>query len=265
MLRYLNALEGARGPFYEAYCRGGRSRRLYFSKKNGRRIQAIRDAIEGWDAEGLLSQPEKAWLVACLIESADRVANTASVYGAFLKHVKASARKPLRMVALRPVPSPHPAGQHRVFREDGLALLERLGKANIQLTYIDTPYNHRQYAANYHILETIARWDVDQFEPRGVTGLREAEELRSDFCLRTAVEKAYRQLFRRLRSDYVLLSYNDEGLLDRKALVSLFDEFCSDVDFREMEWKRFRADIDRENRVYKRDRLHEYLVLGRPK
>ena len=223
VLRYLDGVEGTRGPFYEAYCRSGRSRRLYFSRKNGLRIQAIRDVIEGWDSEGLVAPTEKAWLIACLIESADRVANTASVYGAYLKHVKRSARKRMRMVALKPAPSPHPPERHRVFCEDSLGLLERLADDDIDLVYIDTPYNHRQYAANYHILETIARWDIREFEPRGVTGLREAKELRSDFCLRSAVEEAYRQLFSRLRSKYVLLSYNDEGLLGREVLVAHFD------------------------------------------
>jgi adenine-specific DNA-methyltransferase len=262
---YLDGIEGKSGPFYEAYCQGGQARRMYFSRKNGLRIQAIRDAIEGWEEQGLLCPGEKAWLIACLIESADRVANTAAVYGAHLKHVKRSACRRMRMVALRPTPSPHPAGRHRVFCQDGLALLDRLADTKINLIYVDTPYNHRQYAANYHILETIARWDVDQFEPRGATGLREAEELRSDFCLRRSVEDAYGQLFSRLRCDYVVLSYNEEGLLGKQTLSALFHEFCTDVDFREIERKRFRADIDRANRVYKRDQLHEYLVLGRPR
>ncbi|TET52479.1 MAG: hypothetical protein E3J64_05065 [Anaerolineales bacterium] len=238
---------------------------MYFSRKNGMRIQAIRDTIEVWEGQELISPTEKAWLVACLIESADRVANTASVYGAYLKHVKASARKPMRMVALKPAPSPHPPQQHRVFCEDSLGLLERLSETEINLIYVDTPYNHRQYAANYHVLETIAQWDMGQFEPRGVTGLRQPEAQRSDFCISSAVEEAYRELFQRLRSSYVRLSYSDEGLRSKESVVALFEEFCSDVDFKEIESRRFRADVDRENRVYKRDRLHEFLVLGKPR
>jgi adenine-specific DNA-methyltransferase len=263
VLCYLDRLEGTRGPFFESYCSGGEAERMYFSEENGLRIQAIRDLIEGWFEEGSVSSDERAWLVACLIEAADRVANTASVYGAYLKHVKKTARKPLRLVALQPISSPHPPAQHRVYCEDSLKLLERFFPGEIQLTYVDTPYNHRQYAANYHILETIARWDMDQFEPRGVTGLRKAEEQRSDFCVKTAVEASFRQLFERIRSNYLLLSYNDEGLLGKDALLGLFEEFCTDVSFTQIKFKRFRADIDHENRVYKRDHTHEFLVLGK--
>jgi adenine-specific DNA-methyltransferase len=262
-LRYLDQLPGRRGPFYEAYCCGGQAGRMYYSRENGLRIQAIRDQIEAWSDAKLVTLGEKAWLVACLIESADRIANTASIYGAYLKHVKKSAQKPLALVALQPAPSALPAEQHRVFCEDGVELLSRLGQ--LRLVYVDPPYNHRQYASNYHVLETIARWDLDQFEPRGVTGLRDAQAQRSDFCMRSTVEAAFRQLFERVRSEYLLFSYNNEGLLPEEKLLGLFEEFCSDISFKVIPFKRFRADVDHENRVYKADHTREFLVLGKPK
>jgi adenine-specific DNA-methyltransferase len=262
VLRYLDQLPGQRGPFYEAYCHGGQAGRMYYSRENGLRIQAIRDQIEVWSDEKLVTPKERAWLVACLIESADHVANTASIYGAYLKHVKRSAQKPLALVALQPAASALPAERHRVFCEDSLQLLERLGQ--LRLVYVDPPYNHRQYAANYHVLETIARWDLGQFEPRGVTGLRDAGAQRSDFCMRSTVEAAFRRLFERVKSEYLLFSYNNEGLLPEEKLRGLFREFCSDVEFKKIPFKRFRADVDHENRVYKADRTREFLILGKP-
>jgi len=265
VLQYLDQLNGTRGAFFEAYCETGKAGRKYFSRDNGMRIQAIRDTMQTWNEAGLLSLPETSWLVACLIESADRIANTASVYGAYLKHIKKSAQRPLRLTALRPAPSEHTEEMHRAFCEDGLKLLNRFGPSELELIYIDPPYNHRQYASNYHILETIARWDLGEFEPRGVTGLRSAEAQRSDFCLRSAVSQSFRDLFARLRSEYILFSYNNEGLLSKEELELLFDEFCTDVEFREIEYGRFRADVDRVNRRYKADQTQEYLILGRSK
>ena len=265
VLRYLDQIPGCRGPFYEAYCCGGKARRMYFSRQNGMRIQAVRDQIEVWSKEGLISAQEKAWLVACLIESADRVANTASIYGAYLKHVKRSARKPLALVALRPSPSSHPADQHRAFCQDGLELLTQFEGQRLRLVYVDPPYNHRQYASNYHILETIACWDMASFSPRGVTGLREAEELRSDYCLRSAAEEAFQKLFARIDAEYLMFSYNNEGLLSEEKLLALFESHCTETHFRRIPFKRFRADVDHENRVYKADRTHEFLILGKPK
>ena len=265
VLNYLDQIPGQRGLFYEAYCSGGDAKRLYYSQDNGLRIQAIRDQIETWNIDGLVTTKEKAWLVACLIEAADRVANTASVYGAHLKHVKRSAQAPLKLAALQPAASLHSQDHHRVFRQDGVQLLERFTPGQLRLIYIDPPYNHRQYAANYHILETIARWDLNHFKPRGVTGLRDRKEQRSDLCLRSEAEAAFRALFERVNSEYLLFSYNNEGLLSRKKLRGLFDEFCTDVCFTEIKFKRFRADINRENRIYKADRTHEFLILGKPK
>lgn len=265
VLSYLDQLPGQRGLFYEAYCSGGNAKRLYYSGDNGLRIQAIRDHIETWNSEGLVTEKEKAWLIACLIEAADRVANTASVYGAHLKHIKRSAQAPLMLVALQPASSPHSPDQHRVFQQDGAKLLERFTPGQLRLIYMDPPYNHRQYAANYHVLETIARWDVNLFEPRGVTGLRNRKEQRSDLCLRSTAEAAFRALFERVNSDYLLFSYNNEGLLSGKKLLELLEEFCTDVRFTEIMFKRFRADINRENRIYKADRTREFLILGKPK
>ncbi len=265
VLSYLNQLPGRRGPFYEAYCQGGRAARLYYARENGQRIQAIRDQIKGWADQKLISAKEKGWLIACLIEAADRVANTASVYGAYLKQVKRSAQKRMQLVALRPIDSAHPAHRHRVFCQDGTELLKRFEPGQLRLIYVDPPYNQRQYAANYHVLETITRWDLDQFEPRGVTGLRRAAEKRSDFCSKRAVHGAFYQLLSHIRSDYVLFSYNNEGLLSRTKLIGLFHEFCSDVRLTQIKFKRFRADVDGENRNYKTDHTHEFLILGKPK
>jgi adenine-specific DNA-methyltransferase len=263
VLQYLDQVTGRKGTFYETYCAGGKAGRMYFSRENGLRIQAIRDQIEEWAGEELVSPKERDWLVACLVEAADRVANTASVYGAYLKHVKRTAQKPLTLVALQPIVSPY-SSNHQVFCEDGTELLGRFSPGQLRLIYIDPPYNHRQYASNYHVLETIARWDLDRFEPRGVTGLRDANEQRSDFCMKSAVEAAFRQVFERTNSEYLLFSYNNEGLLSREKLLGLFEEFCTDVSFTQIKFRRFRADIDRENRVYKADHTREFLVLGKP-
>lgn len=264
ILLYLDRLPGTPGPFFETYCDTGGEGRKYFSRENGLRIQAIRDLIETWSRASLLSSSERSWLIACLLESADKVANTASVYGAYLKHVKKTARRRMQLTALRPVPSEYPEQLHRVFCEDAVDLLENLDASEMQLVYIDPPYNHRQYASNYHVLETMARWDLEDFDPRGVTGLRPPQAQRSDFCLKSAAYQAFHKLFERIHSKYVLFSYNNEGILSRRELEELFAEFCTDVEFRKINYDRFRADVDHENRIYDTDETQEYLILGHP-
>ncbi len=251
-LRLLDRLPGKEGEFFHEFCEGGQAGRQYFSKENGLRIQSIRDQIDAW----VIAESDKHWLVACLIESADRVANTASVYGAYLKHIKKSAQKPMRLVPIEPIPSKH---QHRAFCLDAKQMLQQFNQTKIKLTYIDPPYNHRQYSGNYHILETIARWDLDRFKPRGVTGLRHSKELQSPYCRRSKAFGAFQELLARVNSEYVLFSYNNEGLLSEQELVSLLPG----ASFKKIPYQRFRADNDGENRNYKKNSTEEFLILVR--
>ena len=84
----LNNIEPIEGFIYKNYCLGGGSGRQYFSDYNGKRIDAIRQQIEKWKNNNEISENLYFFLLASLLESADKVANTASVYGAFLKHLK---------------------------------------------------------------------------------------------------------------------------------------------------------------------------------
>ena len=56
--------------------------------ENGKKIDAIRQKIEKWKAAKEINDNLFYFLLASLIESIDKVANTASVYGAFLKKFK---------------------------------------------------------------------------------------------------------------------------------------------------------------------------------
>lgn len=263
VLSHLSQLCGKTGEFHATYCEGGQAGRLYFSEENGLRIQAIRDQIEHWHSEGLINERENAWLVACLIEGADQAANTASVYGAYLKRVKTKAQKPLQLYALDPVPSTNLESEHKAFCEDGETLLRQLSSTRLQLVYIDPPYNARQYNANYHILETIARWDMGSFEPKGITGLRKHTVNRSSYCSKAKAEQSFRTLLAAANAEYVLFSYNNEGLVGKESLQAMFEEYCSEVIFEAIQYKRFRADNDGENRVYKGNSTVEYLILGK--
>lgn len=70
------------GFIYKNYCLGGNGERQYFSDENGKRIDTMRTAIENWKEEGRISDNLYYFLLCSLLECADKVANTASVYGA---------------------------------------------------------------------------------------------------------------------------------------------------------------------------------------
>ena len=254
VLEYLNNLDGKSGFIYRNYCPGGTEgtefKRQYFSDENGRRCDAIRMQIEDWRRTGKLTEEEYFYLLASLIDAADRVANTASVYGAFLKHIKKSALKPLQLKRLAIVESDE---EHAVHNLDGQELVERL---SCDVLYMDPPYNHRQYCANYHVLETLARYDDPDL--KGVTGLRSYDDQKSDFCMKRQALPAFDEMVKKSSARYVFLSYNSEGIMGKDEILQTMGQY-GEVDLMTRDYQRFRADVDRENRVYKADQVEEYL------
>ncbi|MFQ5612755.1 MAG: DNA adenine methylase [Anaerolineae bacterium] len=254
VLAYLNDLPGVEGFVYRHYCPGGSAGspypRRYYTDANGRRCDAIRLQIQAWFEAGRITEDEYFYLLACLIEAIDKVANTASVYGAFLKRIKKSARKPLALQPLDLVSSPR---RHVVYNRDGEELV---GQVDCDVLYIDPPYNQRQYCTNYHVLETISRYDRPQLS--GVTGLRDYSAQKSNFCRRDKALEALDRLLRLTPARHVFLSYNNEGLMPQEDICAVMRRY-GQVTLRRREYGRFRADIDRENRRYKADRVVEYL------
>ncbi|MGL4942162.1 MAG: DNA adenine methylase [Thermoguttaceae bacterium] len=250
---YLSRLEGVAGFIYQNYCLGGTQNaeipRQYFSDDNGKLCDAIRQQIETWKEQRLVSDDEYYFLIASLLESVDRNANTASVYGAFLKRLKKSAQN--RFV-VKPADLILSEQCHEVFNAD---VNEIVGKVRGDILYLDPPYNHRQYATNYHLLETIAKYDNPQIH--GKTGLREYSKQRSLYCLRTQVKKAFRDLVLKANTKYIFLSYNNEGLLtldDIQEVMSLRGVYGCFT----REYNRFKADKS-ENRNYVSNTTTEYL------
>lgn len=250
---YLSNLKGVKGFIYENYCLGGTKNqefnRQYFSDENGMKCDAIRMEIEKWKKDKLITDNEYYFLLATLIETIDKRANTASVYGAFLKHLKKTAQIPF---VLKPAELIINDQEHEVFNED---INKLVGKINGDILYLDPPYNHRQYATNYHLLETVAKYDNPKIN--GKTGLREYESQKSLYCSRTKVKKVFKDLILNAKQKYIFLSYNNEGLMtidDIREIMSLRGKYG----YFTREYNRFKADKDK-NRDYSSNKTLEYL------
>ncbi len=250
---YLSNLRGVKGFIYKNYCLGGTKRkkvpRQYFSNENGMHCDAIRQKIESWKEQNLISDDEYYFLIATLVESVDKYANTASVYGAFLKKLKKTAQNSL---VLKPAELIVNNQEHEVFNDDINKVVERI---NGDILYLDPPYNHRQYATNYHLLETIAKYDNPKIH--GKTGLRDYEKQKSLYCSRSQVKNAFKDLILKAKTRYIFLSYNNEGLMtldDVKEIMSLRGKYG----YFTKEHNRFKAD-KAENRNYKTNKTVEYL------
>jgi adenine-specific DNA-methyltransferase len=62
------------------------------------RLDAIREKIAEWSADGSIDVAEEAYLLTALVFAADKVANTAGTYYAHLKSLSRKAVKTLELV-----------------------------------------------------------------------------------------------------------------------------------------------------------------------
>jgi len=219
-LKILYDLEGIEGFIFEQYSCGGKAGRMYFSSENGKRIDAIRLKIRDWKFKNIISDDEYFYLLASLLESADKVANTTSVYSAYLKKLKSTAQKPLILKTQSSLDlwKEKKIPNHQVYNEDACALIKNISG---DILYLDPPYNGRQYGANYHLLNTIALYKP--FKPKGKTGQR--DYYKSKFCKKAEVARVFRELIKNAQFKYIFLSYNNEGLMSPLEIRDILCEF----------------------------------------
>ena len=235
---YLNNIPEKKGFIYNNYSEGGTIKnefiRLYFTDKNAMKIDAIRMQIELRYSQRLINLDEYYFLIASLLESSDKVANTASVYEAYLKKIKPSANKELIITPLESVISNKKA-TYEVYNEDSNNLIESI-KGDI--LYLDPPYNTRKYNTNYHMLETIALYDNPEI--KGKTGIRVDDNKKSNYSLKRKAKTALEELIEKANFKYIFLSYNNEGIIPFDEIERIFKKY-GEYSIESTKYKRFKS------------------------
>jgi adenine-specific DNA-methyltransferase len=212
LLQRLNALPSRHGYFTQTYCIDSH----YFKENNGERIDAIRPEID--DLE--VSASERAILLSALLLAADRVDSTTGLQMAFLKKWSARSSQPLLLALPELLP-----GTGRVTRRDANELAREL--TNIDLVYIDPPYNQHSYFGNYHLWETLVR--NDEPEVYGIAKKRsDVRETKSRYNSRVHCREAFSELIRDLsqvKNRWLLVSFNSEGHLKPEEITEILGGF----------------------------------------
>ncbi len=203
-----NALKGSPGYFTETFCIKSR----FFQPKNGERIDAIREAIA---AKGL--EPElEAVMLTSLMEAADRVDSTTGLQMAYLKSWAPRSYNDLELRVPNVLPRAKP-GKGRVTCLDALEAVESL---EADVAYIDPPYNQHSYLGNYHIWETLVRWDKP--ETYGIACKRiDIRQRQSVFNSRRRFADVMRRLLASVQAPVIIVSFNNEGYLSREEMEAL--------------------------------------------
>ena len=253
---YLNSLPGKEGFIYKNYTPASRElcgfERKYFSISNGKKIDAIRIQLETWHRNNIINKHEFYYLLTCLLFAVQKVANIAGTYGAFNKFWDKRALKPL---VLKPIIPIHSNFKHKAIYNDIFKVIDFIEG---DISYLDPPYNSRQYIANYHLLETIAKYDFPKI--KGVSGIRNYSlDEKSPFCSKKKAKSSLLNLCRRLKFNYVVISYNNEGILSIKDIEEiLLNSSFRDIDLVKFPHRRFNS-----NRKGEKQKVYELLFIGR--
>ena len=143
-----------------------------------------------------LTDKEYAILMASLIYSIDRHANTMGHFDAYHHKAPAVHRFLMRMIDAEAFEGVE------IYRDDANQLSRHI---DIDLTYLDPPYNSRQYSRFYHVYENLVQWKKPQLYG---TALKPKEENMSDYC-RNAALAAFTDLVSHIKSRYLVVSYNN--------------------------------------------------------
>lgn len=203
-----NRLPGQAGYVTDTFCRQSR----FFHPKNGARIDAIREAI----AAGAFEPELEAVLLVSLMEAADRVDSTTGVQMAYLKQWAPRAHNDLELRL--PNLLPRAAGGKGEAHE--LDALDAAARLDADVAYLDPPYNQHKYLGNYHVWESLVRWDKPPVY--GIACKRiDCRDRGSAFNSRPGAAEAMRRLIETVKAGTLVVSFNDEGYIARQQMEAL--------------------------------------------
>lgn len=211
---------------YTEYSPASQKSRMFFTIDNALRIDKTRQHIEALKNTNQVSELEYHFLLASMLISADKLANTTCVYSAFLKSFKKSAQDTFILKPLHTFDNIPNCHFNSVFNSDAINLLKELKDKDKDITvdvdhiYIDPPYCTRQYGANYGFLNYLLQYD-NTVEIIGKTGVLKTY-YKSPYAQKANAQHAFSDLIDHLApKKSIFISYNSEGILTKDELIQL--------------------------------------------
>jgi adenine-specific DNA methylase/DNA modification methylase len=231
--------------------------RKYFTDDNAQRIDTIRYLIEEWKNEETINDAEYYYLLTSLLKGVNLISNVSGTYAAYLKTWDKRALNPLVLEEVDIIAS---NTKNKAFKLDANELIKEL---HPDILYLDPPYNGRQYASNYFLLELIAEgWFNNTPKIYGETGMRVYDHQKSKYCSKNEALNALDDLMlNSTKAKYVILSYNNEGIIPQANLYKTLER-VGHVDTFTENHKRYKSI----NQTVEDPQLtFEYLFLVEPK
>jgi adenine-specific DNA methylase len=255
VINQLNKINGEIGFITKNYSPYGKNTRRYLSIDNAKRVDAIRNKINSWMESKLISKSEYYYLITALVEAINLVSNVTGTYAAYLKNWDNRALKPIKLIPPKIIKS---INKNLAIKGDANKIISQY---KVDALYLDPPYNSRQFASNYFFLELIAEgWFGKKPNIYGRTGMRPYDKQKSKYSMKNKAAKALVNLINDAKAKYIIMSYNDEGIIPLGEIRKIL-KMKGDVQEFTREHKRYRAINQDGSHV----QTHELLFLVKVK
>jgi adenine-specific DNA-methyltransferase len=204
--------------------------RMFYLRRNGMRIDAIRQKISEWRINGLIDQVEEDCLLAPLVYQACYTSNTSGVFKGFHRGWGGQTGTALYRIASELTLSPaiflDNGFSNEVYCEDAQVIAESTAPETADVVYLDPPYNQHPYGSNYHVLNSVVLWDRPEVSKTIGHGSKSAirmdwrSERRSPYNHRGVASRAYCRLLDTLDARFILTSYSTDGTIPLDDLLS---------------------------------------------
>ena len=222
--------------------------RVFYTRDNARRLDGYRQMID--------TAPEdmQELLLAPLLSEASIHSNTAGVFKGFYKNREtkvgqfggtgsdALVRIKGKIVLEPPVLSRYEC-DYEVLQEDANSAARRVG--DLDLAYIDPPYNQHPYGSNYFMLNLLVNYERPEQISR-VSGIPQGWR-RSGYNVRANSLPLMRDLLHALDAKFLLVSFNNEGFIASEEMRALLEEIGS-VEVMKTPYNAFRGSRNFNNR-----------------
>lgn len=240
--KFLNNLEGVHGYISEFYCPWDdnnpdiEKERMFYTHRNGMKIDAMREEIYRWEKEKKINEYEKAILLSSFIYSASYVSNTSGVFKGFHNgwggKTGTALYRILSKIELIPPVLFDNDKKNKVYKMDCQNFAQKLsGEVKVDIAYLDPPYNQHPYGSNYHILNTIALWDKPEINKSILVEGKKINksairtdwktERRSAYNYKADAIKAFESLIQTTNANFILTSYSTDGNMDLKEMLEV--------------------------------------------
>ena len=244
--------------------------RQFFMRKNGMKIDAMRERIEEWRMSDSITDDEFGYLMAAFAYSVSWVSNTSGVFKGFHIGWGGSNQTALYRICsdihLEP-PIVIDNGQKNIAtRQDAGELVHSLSSVlgkRPDIVYLDPPYNQHPYGSNYHVLNTLVLWDKPELPEKITPGTKAAirkdwrSERRSAYNHHNRAVSEFEELVSDIDSRFILTSYSTEGNIPVEEVLRILGSRGS-VQVVRQEYARYRVSPTRPS---PRPRNIEFVVV----